>query len=204
VLLTACSTGTPSDGPSGGSGLEAPEPDPEAGAAIQGVRLWDYEAPDHTTLDHEYEQQPPVHGPHWVPRDEQGRLGWLACGTYEEPVPEEFALHSMEHGAVWLTWRDEADAAALEELAERQPDYVLVSPYPAQAGPVTATTWDVQLVVDSADDPRLAAFVDAWAGGAQGREPGADCANGTSLEDARQAVADADQAPAVVRERPSR
>lgn len=202
LALAGCSSGT--DAPSGdgsGSGLDAPEPDPEAGAAIDGVVIWDYVAPEHSTSDVTYEMKPPAYGEHWVPRDEEGRLGWLACGTYDEPVPEEFALHSAEHGAVWLTWREDADPAdvrQLEELADLQPDYVLVSPYPDQEGAFTATTWDAQLVVEDASDPRLAEFVDAFAGGPQGREPGADCAGGSSLEQAQQAVAAAPDAEAVV------
>ena len=208
VLLAtaACSSGTDSPaGRDGGSGLTAPEPDPEAGAAIDGVQLWEYQQPEHSTDDVTYAMRPPAYGEHRVPQDEQGRLGWLACGVYDEPVPEEFALHSEEHGAVWLTYREgaaPADVQALEALADVQPDYVLVSPYPDQPGAFTATTWDAQLVVEDADDPRLAEFVKAFAGGPQGREPGADCAGGSTLEQAREAIAEAPSGATVPRRAP--
>jgi hypothetical protein len=105
----------------------------------------------------------------------------LRCGVYTEPVPNEFAVHSEEHGAVWLTYlpnASPADIATLGALANGQ-KYVLVSPYPGQPGAFMASTWGAQLSVDKADDVRLKEFVTAYAGGGQGGEKGADCINGT-------------------------
>jgi hypothetical protein len=41
-----------------------------------------------------------------------------------------------------------------------------------------ASTWGAQLSVDKGDDPRLAAFVKAYAAGGQGGEKGAPCVDG--------------------------
>jgi hypothetical protein len=52
-----------------------------------------------------------------------------------------------------------------------------------------AVTWGAAIEASSGDDPRLAQFVRAYAGGDQGGEPGAPCrGNGLDLEDARDAV----------------
>jgi hypothetical protein len=193
LLLTGCSAGE-----------EAPAPAAVDGEAISGVVLWEYEAPDHDAQDITYQMRPPVHGPHWVPRDDEGRLGWLDCGVYDAPVPEEFAVHSLEHGAVWLTHLPDADDAtvdALAALAGLDPDYVLVSPYPGQAGPVVASAWDAQLVVDDVDDPRLEQFVRAFVRNDRGREQGAPCAGGTDADTARAAVAAAPDRDEPVRRR---
>jgi len=54
----------------------------------------------------------------------------------------------------------------------------VVSPYEDLASPVVAVAWGITLEVESADDPRLAEFVEAYAGGAQGGEPGVPCREG--------------------------
>ena len=74
-----------------------------------------------------YPQTPPVGGAH---NDD-----WQSCGFYSEPVRNELAVHSLEHGAVWITYREplaDADRQALTEIAGSN-DFVLVSPYPGPA-----------------------------------------------------------------------
>jgi hypothetical protein len=150
--------------------------------------------PRHTTKHVTYDHTPPAGGSHW-PAEEGGVYGWLRCGVYTEPVPNEFAVHSEEHGAVWLTYLPGAsadDVAALTALAFGN-SYVLVSPYPGQPGRFMASTWGAQLTVDTASDSRLKAFVTAYAGGGQGGEKGADCAHGTLPAAARAAQEKADR-----------
>ena len=118
-----------------------------------------------------YSRTPPLGGDHSpVP---------LNCAVYTAPVPTENAVHSLEHGAVWLTYADGVDPAPLGTLAELDTSYVLVSPYPGQPAKVIATAWGLQLKADSATDPRLKQFVQEYAGGGQGGEPGAPCAGAT-------------------------
>lgn len=174
VLVTsACSAGAPTPKPSI-NGLQTVIKDPSH---------------DHTTRRQTYDHKPPVGGPHWPPQ-KLGVYGWLRCGVYNDPVPNEFAVHSEEHGAVWLTYLPGEDPSALVKLATGN-DYVLASPYPGQPGRYMASTWGAQLTVDSATDPRLAAFVKTYAGGGQGGEKGADCSHGTLPADAEKALAKA-------------
>ena len=178
LLLTGCSAGSD------------PAPAPAAGGEIAGVVTYPYVAPDHQARDDDYPQSPPVGGDHWPPQA-GGVTGWLDCGVYNRTVPDEFAVHSMEHGAVWLTYRPgaaAADVAALTELAGINGDYVLVTPYEGQEGAFAASTWGAQLFTETAGDPRLAQFVRQYAGGGQGREQGAPCAGGTSPDDAQAAL----------------
>ena len=102
------------------------------------------------------------------------------CGFYAEPVRSENAVHSLEHGAVWLTYRpglDDAQVATLRGLAEKNP-YLLVSPFDQLASDVIATAWGVQLELDSAQDERLAPFLLRYLQGEQTPEPGAPCDGG--------------------------
>jgi hypothetical protein len=179
MALSACSVGSKQPRPS-----------------IQGLQTFtENPKPRHTTKYVTYDHTPPAGGPHWPPTDKvaPGVYGWLRCGVYTEPVPNEFAVHSQEHGAVWLTYLPDAapdDIARLASL-EKGKKYVLVSPYPGQSGHFMASTWGAQLSVDSSDDPRLSAFVKAYAGGGQGGEKGADCIHGTLPAEARAALATA-------------
>ena len=51
---------------------------------------------NHTKEPVDYPQTPPVGGPH--------NPIWQNCGFYSKPVRNEHAVHSMEHGAVWITY----------------------------------------------------------------------------------------------------
>jgi hypothetical protein len=113
---------------------------------------------------------PPVGGVH-DPR-------WLNCGIYTEPVDTGPAVHSMEHGAVWITYDPDLpleDVAVLQDMV-RGESYLLLSPYPDLASDVVSTAWGAQLEPDSVSDVRLAQFIDRYRGG--GPEPGAPCTGG--------------------------
>ena len=156
----------------GCSGSEPPKP-----TGIEGLQTFTEEPKErHTTGPVTYDRTPPAGGRHFP--------AWLRCAVYDEPVPDEFAVHSQEHGAVWLTYLPGQDPAPLAALAEGE-EYVLVSPYPGQPSPFMASTWGAQLGVDKGDDPRLKEFVDAYAGGGQGGEKGADCAKGLTPAEAK-------------------
>jgi hypothetical protein len=54
----------------------------------------------------------------------------------------------------------------------------MLSPYEGLGSPVSIQAWNHQLVVESADDPRLAAFADALTQDPDNTpEPGATCEN---------------------------
>ncbi len=103
----------------------------------------------------EYDRSPPTNGRH--------DPLWQNCGAYEQPIKDRHAVHSMDHGVVWITHQPDLPAAQVEELRSYgDEDYVIVSPYPGQDAPVVATSWRVQLELDGAGDPRLRQFVDEF------------------------------------------
>ena len=89
----------------------------------------------HVSDDVDYEQTPPAGGDH--------DPAWLECGVYDEPVRDENAVHSLEHGTVWVTHDPDLDAASVDELAERLPAESILSPYDGLPGPVVVTVWVV-------------------------------------------------------------
>ncbi len=142
-----------------------------AQAPIDGVRAFTDLGATHTTEDVTYEQTPPVGGDH--------HPTWQNCGFYAEPVIEEHAVHSLEHGSVWVTYDPDlpaADVDRLRGLADRHP-YLLVSPVDGVED-VVASAWGLQLALDGADDERLEPFLVAYLQGPQTPEPGAPCSGG--------------------------
>ena len=147
----------------------------QADADIEGVEQFDGLTFNHVTTTVDYPQTPPVGGDH--------AAAWLNCGVYTEPVPNENAVHSLEHGAVWITYDPSLPAdqvADLEALAANQ-SYVLVSPFEGLGSPVAVSAWGYQLQLDSADDERLPVFVQKYLLNPELAEVGAPCSNGVGV-----------------------
>jgi uncharacterized protein DUF3105 len=138
--------------------------------ALPGVVRYDVQnGRDHTDGDVTYPQTPPVGGAH------NGE--WQDCGFYDEPVRKELAVHSLEHGAVWITYREplaDADRQALTEIADGN-DFVLVSPYPGLPAPIVVSAWRHQLKLDHLDRARVDEFVRVFSGGTTAPEPHGSC-----------------------------
>jgi hypothetical protein len=143
---------------------EAPKEVPIAGlATFTGL------SQDHVDGTVKYPQTPPVGGAH--------SLKWQNCGIYDAPIKNEFGVHSMEHGAAWVTYRPDLSSADVEKLRTlvKSWPFIVLSPYPDLPAPVFATAWGLQIRADSVSDPRLSAFLSKYVLGPQTPEPGAPC-----------------------------
>ena len=95
----------------------------------------------------------------------------LTCGFYDQQPPDEFAVHSLEHGAVWIAFDPATPAADVQALkAYAKQDHVLVSPYAGMDAPITLVAWEHRLELQSASDLRLKQFVDEYRNGSQAPE----------------------------------
>jgi hypothetical protein len=147
---------------------------------IAGVQTYGpFPANVHVNTDVTYQQVPPVGGEH--------RPSWQNCGIYNSPVQDEFAVHALEHGAVWITYQPDLPAEQVERLKGlvRGKTYTLLSPHAEQTSPVAASAWGLQLLADSADDARLGQFVSKYRQGSQTPEAGASCVGGVGSPDER-------------------
>jgi hypothetical protein len=130
-------------------------------------------ARNHVDTPVDYPQTPPVGGSH-------SRV-WQNCQYYDTSVPNERAVHSLEHGAVWITYSpdtSQADRQVLRALAETG-DHILISQYDGLPSPIVATAWGEQLQLQSVHDPELQEFVDFFQKGPQTPER-ATCRKSTS------------------------
>lgn len=137
------------------------------GATIEGVQTFE-NAPLHVETPVSYPQTPPAGGEH--------NPAWLNCGVYTEPVPNENAVHSLEHGAIWVTYDPSLSADELDTLRSQLPSsYVILSPFDGLPSPIMLSGWNVQLQLDSASDKRIPAFFEEYWQSSAAPEPGAPC-----------------------------
>lgn len=145
--------------------------------AIEGLISYPNSQGNEHDINLTFEELPPL-PPHGGPHNPS----WQNCGVYREPVRPEHAIHSLEHGVVWISYRpdlDQAEVDKLEELVTGQ-SHLLLAPYPGLQSPIVLTTWSYQLEVDDADDDRIQLFIDRYLfDRATAPEVGASCSGQT-------------------------
>jgi hypothetical protein len=151
----------------------------EQAAQIDGIVNYRQTDPDMLTRRHteepvEYPIRPPVGGDHFPV--------WQNCqgDVYQAPIADETAVHSLEHGAVWITYRPDLPDDQVTALADRVGgnDKMLMSPYPNLDAPISLQAWGYQLRVESAADERIDAFIGALRVNASMEGPDVTCAGG--------------------------
>lgn len=178
---TAISTSTFADTPSSEWGeladcpIEPQTPEPGGAPAdegVEGVLDFGVQVQEHVDGCVESAIHPAVGGEHF----EQ----WANCGFYPAPVPEEVAVHVLEHGGVWVVFDPTigADEIATIRAAADDATHLLASPDPALRSKVVLTAWSRQLSLDSTTDPRFDEFIETYLQGPTTPEPGAPCDGG--------------------------
>jgi hypothetical protein len=147
-------------------------------ASLKAVKTYDYVGAQHTTDPVTYTETPPAGGPH--------DPVWEDCGVYTQPIRNENAVHSLEHGTVWITYQPGLDAADVQRLdtalGSVKDKKTILSPYPGLPSPVVVTVWNAQLDLPSASDPRLQDFLDFYGDGHTAPEAAmASCAGGKQV-----------------------
>ncbi len=105
-----------------------------------------------------YDRTPAIGGPH--------DAEWAACNgvVYSVAVRTENMVHTLEHGAIWITYNPDTiasgDLDTLKTLVEGK-SYITLSPYPGLSSPISLQAWRHQLMLDSAADPRVQEFITA-------------------------------------------
>ncbi|MBA3339975.1 MAG: DUF3105 domain-containing protein [Geodermatophilaceae bacterium] len=154
---------------------------PSSPEDIKGITTTQYaKGQQHVTTDETYAESPAIGGPH------DGI--WADCdgAIYDMQVRAENAVHSLEHGAIWITYNpniSDADLSVLKQYVQDQP-YIFMSPYAGLKSLISLQSWNHQLFVDSVDDSRINAFIQVLRQNpAQYPEIGASCTNTAFLSD---------------------
>jgi hypothetical protein len=175
VVLGAAGCGGDDDEGSG-EGTGGEPSGPTTTVARGEVVTYDDLSANHVDRRVDYAQTPPVGGDH--------AEVWQTCGFYDRPIVSEAGVHSMEHGAVWITFRPDLpdDQIALIRQYADQPD-TLASPWAdgELPAPVVLSAWGAQIQLDALPDPRADAFITEYRKSLDAPEPNAPCHSGTTF-----------------------
>jgi hypothetical protein len=146
---------------------------------IKGVQFHAEPNRTHVLAAVKYDTSPPVGGNH--------SAYWADCtGTvYSAAIANENAVHDLEHGAVWITYRPGLASSEVDKLTALVAgnDHLLLSPYPGLKSPISLQSWGYQLFVQKANDPRITKFItDLKANPKTTPEYGGSCSQPTFID----------------------
>ncbi len=102
----------------------------------------------------DYNSNPPTSGPHYASP--------IRAGVYDQTPPDENLVHNLEHGHIWLSYRDADDTEAIESLSAIQqqfPRWVVVSYRPDNADRIAVAAWGRLLPLEAPDEEQILAFI---------------------------------------------
>lgn len=100
-----------------------------------------------------YNSNPPSSGPHYLqPAD---------FGFYATPIPDEQAVHNLEHGGIWITYKgvDDRTVEQLKALSRQYPNSVLISPRESNDHPLSLVSWGYVQHLESYDGSAINDFI---------------------------------------------
>lgn len=141
---------------------------------IAGIVHKSFPSGNHVNGVIKYAESPPMGGPH--------APVWADCtGTvYPTQIANENAVHDLEHGAVWITYKPGLPSDQLDVLTKlvSGQQYMILTPYAGLKTNVSLQAWGYQLFVDSATDRRVQRFIHTLRLSSKNTpEPGASCVN---------------------------
>ena len=102
-----------------------------------------------------YKSNPPTSGPHWV--------GVAGPGIKTEPVADELVLHSMEHGAAVVWYReglDQSDVDKIKEAFNNSSGKKIMLARKDLDVPVALTSWGYLLKLQTVDESKIKEFIE--------------------------------------------
>lgn len=110
---------------------------------------------DHINIGEDYgsyNSNPPTSGAH------AGAAPW---GFSEVELIDQNAIHNLEHGGIWITYKDidEQSLETLRKIARSNPQSVLISPRAANDSPIAIASWGRLLKTDVVDEAQIKEFI---------------------------------------------
>ncbi|MEK7539094.1 MAG: DUF3105 domain-containing protein [Patescibacteria group bacterium] len=102
-----------------------------------------------------YKSNPPTSGPHWG--------GVAGSGIKTESIPDELVLHSMEHGAAVVWYREGIDQSDMDKITEAfnssSGKKIMLARKDLDV-PVALTSWGYLLKLQTVDETKIKEFIE--------------------------------------------
>lgn len=100
-----------------------------------------------------YNSNPPTSGNHWPQPAE-----W---GIYLSPLPDEQLVHNLEHGGIWISYKDLDDVTItkLGAIAKKYPQAVIITPRSENKSKIALASWGRLDTFDVFDEERIEKFI---------------------------------------------
>lgn len=102
-----------------------------------------------------YNSNPPTSGPHYgQPAD------W---GAYEKELPDEQVIHNLEHGDIWISYKniDTGTKAKLEAISSRYSKSVIITPREKNDTKIAVASWGRLQKFEQYDEQAIITFIKA-------------------------------------------
>lgn len=102
-----------------------------------------------------YNSNPPTSGPHYAQP-----APW---GVYEEELPDEQLIHNLEHGGIWISYKDidQETKSNLETISKRYSGSVIITLRPANDSKIILASWGRLLKLEDFDEAGIIDFIKA-------------------------------------------
>ena len=99
-----------------------------------------------------YSTNPPTSGQHASP---------VPGGFYPAGVKDIYAVHNLEHGYIWIAYKniDGETVGKLKSLGQRYSGSVVVSLRAANDSPIAVSSWGRQMKMDTYDEKAILDFI---------------------------------------------
>ena len=122
------------------------------------VQEFPIEGRNHVSLRTEvpYKTNPPTSGDHLAEAER-----W---GVYDKEISDKEAVHGLEHGGIWITYKDldEASIKILEEIGRENPGSTIVSPRAANDAPLAVASWGRMMKLEKVDKVLIQKYIDTY------------------------------------------
>lgn len=100
-----------------------------------------------------YNSSPPTSGPHLAQP-----ANW---GVYSAPLQDEQAIHNLEHGGIWISYKniDDQTKAQLEVITKANGGSVIMSPRDSNDAKIILVSWTRMEKLDSYDKGKILEFI---------------------------------------------
>jgi hypothetical protein len=103
----------------------------------------------------QYNSNPPTSGTHYEYAEQ-----W---GVFDQAQPDTKMVHNLEHGGIWITYKDIDDQTKqqLETIAKANSGSVIMTPRPANDNKIALASWGRLEKLDGYDEAKILEFIKA-------------------------------------------